>query len=398
MKHKAKIFILIFSIICLYGCTVKKAQATDTPAPGTTKSVVASNSIEKSNKANVTSMTKDFFTKESSSAVKLLSEVAASAVWQYGKELGWVDEHGKKDSSITPRQLALSSRTCNQTLIYWCWENPLNTNLPDDKREPLYSQVLFPGIRVNELPKTDEFSDWSQGVSVLTKVDAARALFSTASVDGKVGYVIVRTLYENKNGEFEDFYRVEWEANKPSDGNNSFQYKLTGVRPMEKFLLGGQPYEEFSEKYLGQISAEILKKIGITHPIGSLEKQGAWGADNTIVIKTISSQGAEELITYILVDDNGENITYLAALDEAYNTRSVQKQILTILQAKNLLYKKHIDTGLFYPGELNKWKGKALCYGFTYSDGENHRYAWVNSVTGEVELADEVEDYTRTGE
>ena len=380
MKYKAITFIIILSIIFLSGCMVKESKATENSAP-TTKNFD-------------TNMPKDFFTEKESYAVKLLSEAAASAVWQYGKDLNWINEDGSTDLIITPRQLALSQRTCTQALIYWFWENPINSDLTDDKKEALYAQTLFPGIRLDELPMTDEFSNWSQGVNVFTKVDMASTLFSTASVDGKVGYVIVRIIYNNDNGEFENFYRVDWKIKEPFDMSSHFQYQLVGVRPMARFLLGGQPYEEFSKKYLDPTATKTLEKFGITHSIGHLEKRGAWGTENIILLKTISYQGTKEIATYILLDDCQERITYLGALDEATNAQSAQTQLLTVLQARNLLYEKHIDAELFYPAELDKWENNARCYGFVYNDGYKSHYVWVNSLTHKIDFADEIKDYT----
>ena len=397
MKYRVTAFILVLFILCLSGCGTKEPQSADISASTTAATTdPAPVSSEATDEGHGTDAPGDFFAERDLYAVRILSEAAASAVWQYGKELGWVDEYGLADSVVTSKQLALSQSAYRQALIHWCWEDPVG-NLTDDEKEAVYAQALFPGVLAEELPETDEFSYWAWGVDVLTRVDAAQALFSTASVDGNAGYVIVRLLYENDNGEFEDFYQVEWTAREDSVAN-PFQYQITGVRPMERFLLGGRPYEEFSEKYLGAAPTEDLEKLGVTHSIGYLDKWGAWGAGNTMVLKTISSQGAEELITYILLDDDGERVVYLRALDEAASARSVQTQILTALRARSVLSENSIDAGLFYPGELDKWDDDALCYGFMYEYADGYRYVWVNSITGELEFADEVEDYTGTGE
>ena len=410
MKYRAITFILILFMICLYGCmaeepTQSTGRITPTVAkpddtPHDTSEDTLQTSAGNTEEDYTLSIPGDFFTKEEAAAAQVFSEAAASAVWQYGKELDWVDENGLANSVITPQQLALSQATYKQTLIYWCWENTLDDigtkKLEDEEKEAYYAQILFPGVKESELPETDEFSGWSLGVNALVKVDAAQAIFSSASVDGKVGYVIVRILYENKNGEFEDFYRVEWKKKDSSGGNNPFQYQLIGVRPMGKFPLGGQPQEDFSKKYLDSVSAKAFEKLGLTHSVGSLD--AAWGAENIFLLKTIFPQGTEEIATYVLLEDDGKQVTYMGVFDEKGSVRSVQKQILTALQARNLLYEKHIDSELFYPGELDKWKGSILCYGFGYDDGDKYRYAWVNSATGEVEFADEVEDYMGMGE
>jgi len=72
-------------------------------------------------------------------------------------------------------------------------------------------------------------------------------------------------------------------------------------------------------------------------------------------------------------------------------------QILTMEQAMSLLYENYVDAELFYPGELDKWEGNSLCYGFVYDDGDRYRYVWVDAMTGEVSFADEIEDYTGEG-
>ena len=372
MKYKAIAFGLILSVICLSQCTFNLSLAAAAKSTAT--------------------MSKDFFTAKNSHAAKTLSEAAASAVWQYGKMLGWLDEYGLSDKDITPRQLAMAQRTYNQALIYWFWQNPVD-NLTEEEREACYARALFPGVRASELPQDDAFSGWSQGIQPLAAVDAAKAVFSTASADGKTGYVIVRFLYENKNGEFEDFYRVEWEA----DAGSPFPYRLKGVRPLMRFLLGGVPHEMFAEEYLGPVSADVLKKFGIMHPVGYLAKWGAWGEENTLVLKTLTLQGAGKLATYLLLDDTTQRIIYQGAFDETADRRTLPWQILTALQAKNLISANYNASGLFYPRELDVIKGGALCYGFAYNNGGNHGYAWVNSITGEVSFADEIEDYTRTG-
>ena len=388
MKHITKAFILVLILIFVVAC--KKQQAAETPAATTDDTAPIA---EMQEAVSVTSMHRTFFVEGQINAVRVLSEAAASAVWQYGRDFGWVDEHSPEDAFITPRHLALSQKAYNQALIQWCWENPLGLD-DDDEREGIYAQVLFPGVVADKLPESDMISDWSWGASILNKADAAESFFLTASADGKTGYVIVRFIYENKNGEFEEYYLVEWAANK----SGSFQYQLKGVRPMMRYLLGGIPHDMFSEKYLeGEASLAALKKLGLTHSIGYLAKWGAWGSEDLIVIKSIAPQGAKSLATYILVDDDEERIVYLGLLDEPiqdYEDRSVPWKTLTTLQAKKLL-DEHLDGAeLFYPGELNKLKDDAVCYGFGYNDGDNYRYAWVNSVTGELEFADEIENYT----
>ena len=74
--------------------------------------------------------------------------------------------------------------------------------------------------------------------------------------------------------------------------------------------------------------------------------------------------------------------------------RSARDTILTMEQARDLLYENHVDTELFYPGELDKMEDDTLFYCFVYDDGDEYRYAYVNAITGEVEIVDEIENYT----
>jgi len=80
--------------------------------------------------------------------------------------------------------------------------------------------------------------------------------------------------------------------------------------------------------------------------------------------------------------------------NEATKTVYLQSpEIITVEQARDFLYENYVDAELFYPAELDKWQGGVLYYGFTYDDGDAYKYVWVNSVTKEVEFADEVLDY-----
>ena len=68
--------------------------------------------------------------------------------------------------------------------------------------------------------------------------------------------------------------------------------------------------------------------------------------------------------------------------------------MLTMKQARDILYTGYIDAELFYPGELDKWEGDALFYCFVYYDGDIPFYAYINAMTGEVEIVDKIENYT----
>ena len=62
----------------------------------------------------------------------------------------------------------------------------------------------------------------------------------------------------------------------------------------------------------------------------------------------------------------------------------------------NLLFEEFnlVNTNPFYPIELNKLENDVFWFGFVYEEGDIYRYAWLNAMTGEIELTDEVENYT----
>ena len=72
----------------------------------------------------------------------------------------------------------------------------------------------------------------------------------------------------------------------------------------------------------------------------------------------------------------------------------LELQRYTVEDATFILYNDYIDTEAFYPGELNTVVGRMIFYGFYYDNGDTYRYVWVNGVSGAVEFADEVWDYT----
>ena len=83
---------------------------------------------------------------------------------------------------------------------------------------------------------------------------------------------------------------------------------------------------------------------------------------------------------------------------QPYNPWRMSDSELTAFMNELLLETYQIsDANAFYPVELNKWEDYTLWFGFVYEDGDTYRYAWLNAMTGEVELTDEVEDYTGEG-
>ena len=84
----------------------------------------------------------------------------------------------------------------------------------------------------------------------------------------------------------------------------------------------------------------------------------------------------------------------LSGCGEKTESREPESTTLSAQQAMDLLYESYVDAELFHPGELDKWEGDALLYCFVYDDGEGYRYAYVNAMTGAVEIMDEIVDYT----
>ena len=250
--------------------------------------------------------------------IRLLSSMAAGAVMEHGPTLGWINEFLDflPDTAITPAQLALSQTTYQNSLFsiisimdFDFYSKPIMAINAD-----LYAAAVFPGVDVNKLPETDEitanggqFFDWPGGT---------RILITAPTGDGNTGYVIVGITHENDYwGEIEDFYRVEWKADGPFDVFRPFNYQLVGVWPMARYFMGGKPYELFVDQYLGPDSAEGLAALGIDYPADWLDKQGVWACGDTLLLRTLGESEGE--LAYILLDDNGETVTYLAAVNES---------------------------------------------------------------------------------
>jgi len=85
-------------------------------------------------------------------------------------------------------------------------------------------------------------------------------------------------------------------------------------------------------------------------------------------------------------------------LEEEFNLWKKSDSELTEY-VKVLLFENYnlVDADVFYPGELDKWEEDGIWYGFVYDDGERYRYVWLNMITNEVKITDEVEDYTGEG-
>ena len=244
------------------------------------------------------------------SKMQLLSGMAAGAVWQYGQELGWVDDIAMSETPITPEQLALSQESYQNTLRYIIEINDYgHLEAPYySAKAGQYAAALFPGVNISELPKSDALI--GRGKHLFEWREETEILMTAMSADAKTGYVIVGISYENANGAFEDAYCVMWEAVEPFDVYRPFQYKLVGVQPMMRYLLGGPAYDEYVANYLGAPADAAITQWGVTGSPEYIVKPGTWGFEDTILLKTICTDGS---VVYILLEDNGELITYLGA-------------------------------------------------------------------------------------
>jgi len=104
--------------------------------------------------------------------------------------------------------------------------------------------------------------------------------------------------------------------------------------------------------------------------------------------------------TFVPMRVIAETIGFKVKWDANTKTANLQSlKIATIEQAKDILYEKHnVKSELFYPMELDILDDNDNpCYGFVFENGDSYRYVWINSMTGEVKFADEVEDYTGEG-
>jgi hypothetical protein len=261
----------------------------------------------------------------------------------------------------------------------------------------------FIGYLLEVVPEAQEYVD--MGMSALVTGETMEAGGFPACI-----YVVLGTDHEQQ------FVREKHYAITPEGGVLELDW-LTGDW---EYVFGGENYDEGFDG-AGKDILEMSDDELIGYVIGNApevsERMNMLGGANLklVVIENIREDIPNEgkcrevwLVWDIGGDDYDIMIIYAVggsgrvyeydSNDGGWNivsaAESQSTQTLTMEQAMDFLYEHHVDSELFYPGELDKWEGDAPCYGFVYDDGGKHRYVWVNSVTGEVSFADEVENYT----
>ena len=250
------------------------------------------------------------------SNIRISSVMAALAVCKYGAELGWLDEWGLSDTPITPQQLASSQASYHATIhnLRMQLESGYYSETDNPGGAALYEEAIFPGVNVNHLPESDRVANRGERLFQYEWYDDVTICLSAASFDGKTGYVFVCVTYENENGEFEEMYRVDWEAVEPFNVYNAFRYRLVGVMPAIRVVgMASEMYDYYSERYLGDNVTAELKKFGITTGPGYLAYPGAWFVGDLTLIKAIGEGENTGITTYILLKDDDVTVTYLGA-------------------------------------------------------------------------------------
>ena len=327
------------------------------------------------------------------SKLRIISTMAAGAIWQYGEELGLTNEWGEVLSSdvITPEQLALSKSACRNwihSVISMIDYGSFNAEDPNySNRAAQYAEIIFPDVKLNELPQTDSLTD--RGEEIFTMVGNRQIFPAFASADGKTGYIIIG-ISNDDDDEPDDFFRVDWEAIEPFDVYRLFQYRLVGVKPMQRIIMGGRPYDEFYEKYLGPESVSALEKLGFNYSPGWLDRQGVWVTGSTWLLRDLGDLGSgsgKRSETYILLDDDEENITYLGAYSPFYYESETQAEedwsdlgIVKIPSSWDYEVQIHNDLtiiGESAHGSFNMWVG----------------YSMIDSIESELERSNSYEEF-----
>jgi len=298
------------------------------------------------------------------SAIRLLSGMAAGAVWRYGAELGWVDEIGLSATPITPAQLALSQASCRNALdnvvgmFYGYLPEPAYT-----EKTVQMAKAFFPGIDIQTLSASDTLTN--NGEELLAWQNGSTILLTAASADGQTGYVIVGIVYEKDDSWFENMYRVDWRLEEPFDIHRPYQYHLVGVQPLLRGFPGWEVYQYLTERYLGAEALEALAEFGITHDVGYIDTPGIWVAEYTdmTLVRTIGTNGMHQIITYILLEDDDEAVVYLGAeAHAAYSPDDAWIDLGIIQMPSSWTYEMHIhdditivSDGMYEP--LIMWAG-----------------------------------------
>jgi len=181
-----------------------------------------------------------------------------------------------------------------------------------------------------------------------------------------------------------------WECVVITDEAEDFLYSLYFAEPDNVTLTVGWYQSEIAGTYTGRFTMEDRDVIRLE--MAGLESSGALN-------ETYSFDVTDGLL--ILSKQSGDSLSFLYETGVPMAFLSVPGYELAsgmlVEQATNLLYDNVLDAHLLYPGELDRQVGSALFYGFVCAQGDIYRYAWVNAMTGGIEWADEIEDYTGEG-
>ena len=255
------------------------------------------------------------------SLYRYISNMVAGTVWKYGRELGWLDEFGGSEKAITPNQLALSQSAYQSWIdsVMDMLDHPITDDAYADEiaaqeRVPYYEALLFPNVKLRDLPQSDDRI--AQDYPLKYAAAWTRVISSSVSTDGKTcSFVIGFRPYDAVYDRW-DYYQVDWELVEPFNVYRPYLYRLLGVKPLQPFPPSRQYYEEFQDKYLGPQSVAALAEFDISFTQGPLDPEGVWRFGNTWLIKDTGAAVNSWQTTFVLLEDDGERITYLGALVE----------------------------------------------------------------------------------
>jgi len=181
-----------------------------------------------------------------------------------------------------------------------------------------------------------------------------------------------------------------WECVVNTGEAEDLYYSLRFTEPDTVTFTAGWYQSEVASLYTGRY---VIEGSGLLRlEMADSESTGSFSG-------TYSFEVSEGLL--VLIRQSGDGLSYLYEADVPMAFRSVSgyepAQGMTVEQALDLLRDDFMDADLFHPGELDRQVGEAAFYGFAYTQGDAYGYVWVNSATGGVELAEEVENYTGGG-